>query len=99
MFRRGSQTNLLGLPKRAESMRLGEDGTKKPKRTPSFTTRKRTTSFRKQKLKIPDEMLQLPPVEMEGFLERKQELQTGGKKATIRSWKTHFTGRKMINIY
>ncbi|CAG0913206.1 unnamed protein product [Notodromas monacha] len=91
IWRPGSQTNLLQLPKRAESMRVGEDGGKKPKRTPSFTTRKRTTSFRKQKLKMPDEMVQLPPVEMKGFLERKQELQTGGKKATIRSWKTHYT--------
>ena len=26
----------------------------------------------------------LPPVEVDGYLDRKQELQTGGKRATIR---------------
>ena len=30
-------------------------------------------------------------VDIEGALERKQELQTGGKKATIRSWKSYYT--------
>lgn len=33
----------------------------------------------------------LPPVEYEGILERKQELQSSGKKATIRSWKSFYT--------
>ena len=37
---------------------------------------------------MPSEM---PPSEMEGMLERKQELQGGGKKATIRSWKNYYT--------
>lgn len=60
---------------------------KKSKRTPSFNIRKRTRSF-KDKYKLPDD---LPPVELEGDLERKQELQTGGKKATIRSWKNFHT--------
>ncbi|CAH1792768.1 unnamed protein product [Owenia fusiformis] len=59
----------------------------KPKRTPSFTTRKKTHSF-KEKYKMTGE---LPPSEMEGMLERKQELQIGGKKATIRSWKNYYT--------
>ncbi|GIY06493.1 hypothetical protein CDAR_514752 [Caerostris darwini] len=71
--------------KRSESMRLDERQ-KKPKRTPSFTTRRRTQSFRRQRTQA-----DLPPVEIEGFLERKQELQSGGKRATIRSWKTYYT--------
>nr|XP_018898887.1 PREDICTED: spectrin beta chain, non-erythrocytic 1 isoform X2 [Bemisia tabaci] len=73
--------------KRAESMKA--DLTKKPKRTPSFTTRRRTQSFRKlQKLEHLD---QLPPVEIQGILDRKHELQSGGKKAAVRSWKTLYT--------
>jgi len=67
---------------------------KKPKRTPSFTTRRRTQSFRKlQKLENVD---QLPPVEIQGFLDRKHELQSSGKKAAVRSWKTFYTGERNI---
>lgn len=66
------------------------DYSKKPRRTPSFTTRRRTQSFRKlQKLERLD---QLPPVEIQGLLDRKHELQSGGKKAPVRSWKTLYTG-------
>ncbi|XP_050430131.1 spectrin beta chain, non-erythrocytic 5 isoform X2 [Adelges cooleyi] len=73
--------------KRAESMKA--DTYKKPKRTPSFTTRRRTQSFRKlQKL---ENLEQLPPVEIQGFLDRKHELQSSGKKAAVRSWKTFYT--------
>lgn len=72
------------------------DLTKKPKRTPSFTTRRRTQSFRKlQKL---EQLDQLPPVEIQGVLERKHELQSGGKKAAVRSWKSLYTG-KILNSY
>jgi spectrin beta len=49
-------------------------------------TRKHTSSF-KEKYKAQE----MPPAEIEGLLERKQELQTGGKKATIRSWKYYYT--------
>ena len=28
---------------------------------------------------------------MDGYLDRKQELQAGGKRATIRSWKNYYT--------
>ena len=64
--------------------------TKKPKRTPSFTTRRRTQSFRKhQRMENVDS---LPPVEIRGILERKHELQSGGKKAAVRSWKQYYTG-------
>lgn len=30
-------------------------------------------------------------IEKEGYIERKQDLQSGGKKATIRSWKKYYT--------
>ncbi|XP_044574402.1 spectrin beta chain, non-erythrocytic 1 isoform X3 [Cotesia glomerata] len=72
--------------KRAESMKID---TKKPKRTPSFTTRRRTQSFRKHQRM--ENMDPLSPVEIQGILERKHELQSGGKKAAIRSWKQYFT--------
>lgn len=71
--------------KRAESMKIGP---KIPKRTPSFTTRRRAQSFRKNQQ--PDQM-DLPPVEIQGLLERKHELQSGGKKAPVRSWKLFHT--------
>ncbi|XP_046434088.1 spectrin beta chain, non-erythrocytic 1 isoform X2 [Neodiprion fabricii] len=72
--------------KRAESMKVD---TKKPKRTPSFTTRRRTQSFRKhQRMENLDT---LPPVEKQGLLERKHELQSAGKKAAVRSWKQYYT--------
>ncbi|XP_076761659.1 spectrin beta chain, non-erythrocytic 5 kst isoform X2 [Xylocopa sonorina] len=72
--------------KRAESMKVD---TKKPKRTPSFTTRRRTQSFRK--LQRMENMDALPPVEIQGVLERKHELQSAGKKAAVRSWKQYYT--------
>ncbi|XP_045137790.1 spectrin beta chain, non-erythrocytic 1-like isoform X9 [Portunus trituberculatus] len=89
LYRSGSQTSLSSLKrdlKRAESMKVD---LKKAKRTPSFTTRRRTQSFRKHKRM--ENMANLPPVEIQGYLERKQELQSGGKKATIRSWKGFYT--------
>ncbi|BET01245.1 Spectrin [Nesidiocoris tenuis] len=76
-----------GDVKRAESMKADM---KKPKRTPSFTTRRRTQSFRKLQ-KFAGDSLELPPVEIQGVLDRKHELQRGGKKAPIRSWKTFYT--------
>ena len=65
------------------------------KRNPSFTTRKRTSSLRK--VGAGNKLLEanpagLPPVETAGFLERKHEQQSGGKRAAIRSWKTYYTG-------
>ena len=33
----------------------------------------------------------LPPVEIQGLLERKHELQSAGKKAAVRSWKQYYT--------
>ena len=59
----------------------------KRQRSLSLKTRKHTQSF-KEKYKAPSD---LPPSEIEGMLDRKQELQSGGKKATIRSWKYYHT--------
>ncbi|XP_059148013.1 spectrin beta chain, non-erythrocytic 2-like isoform X3 [Physella acuta] len=70
--------------KRAE---IVKDESKKSKRTPSFNIRRRTRSF-KDKYKLPEN---LPAPELEGVVERKHELQAGGKKATIRSWKNFYT--------
>lgn len=64
-----------------------KEESKKSKRTASFNIRRRTRSF-KDKYKLPDN---LPPAEIEGMVERKHELQSGGKKATIRSWKNFYT--------
>merc|ERR550539_870585 len=72
---------------RGESMRADP---KKHKRTPSFTTRRRTQSFWRHTKNL-NTMENLPPVEVDGFLDRKQELQSGGKRATIRSWKSYYT--------
>jgi hypothetical protein len=79
--------------KRAESMKVE---LKKPKRTPSFTTRRRTQSFRK--LQRLEQLEQLPPVEIQGTLDRKHELQSAGKKAPVRSWKTFYTGMKQVAL-
>merc|ERR1712098_778411 len=73
--------------RRGESLRLEPA---KHKRTPSFATRRRTQSFRRH-VKNLNQIQNLPPVEVDGFLDRKQELQTGGKRATIRSWKSYYT--------
>lgn len=98
-----NRTDSPGGIKRAESMRvtgagapsgpsslLGASDASRLKRNPSFTTRKRTNSLRK--VKRMDNPEDLPPVEMAGFLERKHEQQSGGKRAAIRSWKSYYTG-------
>ena len=79
--------------KRAESFgpsSLSMNDPSRLKRNPSFTTRKRTSSLRK--VKRMDNPEDLPPLEMAGFLDRKHEQQSGGKRAAIRSWKTYYTG-------
>lgn len=78
--RRSSEGNI----KRAESMKVGP---KQPKRTPSFTTRRRAHSFRKNQTKEHSDV----QVEIQGVLERKHELQSGGKRAPVRSWKPYYT--------
>uniref|UniRef100_A0A336KQL4 CSON014177 protein n=1 Tax=Culicoides sonorensis TaxID=179676 RepID=A0A336KQL4_CULSO len=71
--------------KRAESMKIQP---KTPKRTPSFTTRRRAHSFRKSPK---SEGVDLPPVEIQGTLERKHELLSGGKRSPVRSWRPFHT--------
>ncbi|XP_041968361.1 spectrin beta chain, non-erythrocytic 2 isoform X3 [Aricia agestis] len=80
-FDRLPKPDVAAHVKRAESMSV----VKTPKRTPSFTTRRRTQSFRRHQR--PDT---LPPVEMEGHMERKQEAGQGGKRATVRSWRSYY---------
>lgn len=79
--RRGSD-HTTGV-KRAESVKAS----KPPKRTPSFTTRRRAGSFRKAN----HDESSLPPVDIQGFLERKHALNAGGKKSSARSWKTVYS--------
>ncbi len=55
------------------------------KKTPTFTTR------RPHSLKKVRQWDELERIDMGGFLERKQELQSGAKRATIRSWKQYYT--------
>ncbi|GBP27213.1 Spectrin beta chain, non-erythrocytic 5 [Eumeta japonica] len=73
-----------GNVKRAESMSV----VKTPKRTPSFTTRRRTQSFRRHRR---GDLADITTVEIQGYLERKQEAGCGGKRATVRSWRTYYT--------
>ena len=70
-----------------------EEG-KKSKRTPSFNIRRRTRSF-KDKYKLPEN---LPPADLDTHLDRKQELQAGGKKATIR-YDSDFADTASLSIY
>jgi spectrin beta len=85
-LRRGSDGNV----KRAESMKVAP---KAVKHTPSFTTRRRAASFRKLGKGGTANVDQsfLPPVEIQGTLDRKHELQSGGKRAPVRSWKQFHT--------
>ncbi|XP_071162084.1 spectrin beta chain-like isoform X8 [Mytilus edulis] len=66
---------------------LKDESKEKKKRTPSFNIRRRTRSF-KDKFKLPEN---LPQAQYEGMLDRKQEHQSGGKRAAIRSWKNLYT--------
>ncbi|KAJ8962237.1 hypothetical protein NQ318_018209 [Aromia moschata] len=79
-MRRGSDSSV----KRAESMKVGPSS-KPPKRTPSFTTRRRGS------LRSKHADVVLPPVEAEAFLERKQLLLPGQKRASNRTWKNSYT--------
>ncbi|XP_059484234.1 spectrin beta chain, non-erythrocytic 2 isoform X2 [Neocloeon triangulifer] len=78
--------------KRAESMKV-EKKANPVRRVPSFTTRRRTQSFRRPgAVDSPGPGPEnLPPVEIRGILDRKHELMSGGKRATVRSWKSYYT--------
>ena len=71
--------------KRVESLK--DESKEKKKRTPSFNIIRKSRSF-KEKFKLPEN---LQPAELDAMLERKQELQGGGKRAAIRSWKYMYT--------
>jgi hypothetical protein len=71
--------------KRVESLK--DESKEKKKRTPSFNIIRKSRSF-KDKFKLPEN---LQPAELDAMLERKQELQGGGKRAAIRSWKYMYT--------
>ncbi|XP_063909279.1 spectrin beta chain, non-erythrocytic 1 isoform X5 [Zophobas morio] len=80
-LRRGSDSSV----QRSASMKVGTPGTvNKPKRTPTFTTRRRG-SF---KAKANDVM---PPADAQSMLERKQLATAGAKRASNRGWKTSYT--------
>ena len=67
---------------------------KKPKRTDSQKKekRQRTLSLKtNKKMALPYGMESLPLADMEGMLERKHLHQSGGKMATLRSWKHYYT--------
>ena len=55
---------------------------------PRFNTRR---SLRQQSNRWKFDPNNMPPVMIEGFLERKQLSNSGGKKSTIRSWKNYYT--------
>lgn len=86
--RRGSSEHAV---KRAESMRVNPVG-KPPKRTPSFTTRRRGSKVTENlPTRLAENIAQPIHGEVEGFLERKHLLMAGGKKASNRQWKNFFT--------
>ncbi|XP_054709348.1 spectrin beta chain-like [Uloborus diversus] len=45
----------------------------------------------KRRVSAAPKKFSVPPTTAEGFLDRKQELQTRGKRSTNRSWKTYYT--------
>ncbi|ETN74189.1 hypothetical protein NECAME_13133 [Necator americanus] len=57
------------------------------RKTPSFTTRRGHSMSRNSTSRWED----MGAIDMRGFVDRKQDLQSGGKKATIRSWKNYYT--------
>uniref|UniRef100_A0AC34R0H6 PH domain-containing protein n=1 Tax=Panagrolaimus sp. JU765 TaxID=591449 RepID=A0AC34R0H6_9BILA len=58
----------------------------RPSKTPGFTTR-RTQSIKSNR----SQGIDMNAIDMHGYLERKNDLQSGGKRATVRSWKRHYT--------
>uniref|UniRef100_A0A1I7X9F8 PH domain-containing protein n=1 Tax=Heterorhabditis bacteriophora TaxID=37862 RepID=A0A1I7X9F8_HETBA len=56
------------------------------RKTPSFNTRRTPSHSVSRSSKLED----LGAIDMRGFVDRKQDLQSGGKRATIRSWKNYY---------
>ncbi|VDK61916.1 unnamed protein product [Onchocerca ochengi] len=86
----GSSIEAEVMPKTSGSM-LSVDETMmiqrigSTRRTPKFTTR-RSNSLKKVRTRE-----DFGPIDMHGYLDRKQDLQSGAKKATIRTWKRYYT--------
>ncbi|WKY08955.1 hypothetical protein Q1695_001825 [Nippostrongylus brasiliensis] len=57
------------------------------RKTPSFTTRRGQSFSRNSTSRWED----MGAIDMRGFVDRKQDLQSGSKKATIRSWKNYYS--------
>lgn len=68
----------------------GEEVRKKPVKTDSQKKEKRQRTLSLNTKKAAG-MQEYKGAEMEGFLERKHELQKGKAKATLRSWKSYYT--------
>ncbi|CAJ0573578.1 unnamed protein product, partial [Mesorhabditis spiculigera] len=56
--------------------------------TPGFSTRRGTSIRRSSGHRMANEQ---SSIDMTGYVDRKQELQSSGKKATLRSWKNYYT--------
>ena len=68
--------------------RAAAGGGEKVKRNVSLRSMARRDAAARDKYRLPET---LPPAEIEGLLERKQDLQGGGKRATMRSWRMFYT--------
>lgn len=92
------QRKILYQRKNEEDARLYENtaqfqsssSLKPPKNNSKISGRRSSFNFSRKPVKIRPEVENLP-IACEGFLERKQILSVGGKKATSRSWKTYYT--------
>ncbi|CAD5123350.1 DgyrCDS11708 [Dimorphilus gyrociliatus] len=85
-----TRADSLGKPERG--LRVSEQWAAdqpqaKPKKARNI---KRTLSLRTRRHSL-KEAPELPPADIRGYVERKMELQIGGKKAAVRNWKLHYT--------
>jgi spectrin beta len=82
-----SSRNDVEILRRSSELLAGNSDFRTPAgRTPGFTTR-RTQSIKRTSHHHAD----LTAIDMHGYLERKNDLQSGGKRATLRSWKRYYT--------
>merc|ERR1712241_786545 len=68
---------------------LNKEVTKAENDIPRFNTRRSLRQGPNNRWKM--DSSNMPPVTVEGFLERKQQSNSGGKRSTIRSWKNYYT--------
>uniref|UniRef100_A0A915JNM2 PH domain-containing protein n=1 Tax=Romanomermis culicivorax TaxID=13658 RepID=A0A915JNM2_ROMCU len=82
-----AQSSVAGAGQSAVSDYPSAASYRKPvRRTATFSTRRQTTTIKKSDLF--DDLLS---IEKAGYLECKQTLQSGGKRAAVRSWKMYYT--------